>query len=1741
VVGTVGSPSIGTLGAQFNVPRGAAVNREGHGVAAGTFYVVDSKNSRVQRFGPSGAFVSTWGWGVADGEEEFEICKTAASCREGKSGAAAGEFASLGGQGITVDQATGVVYVADQINHRIDAFSATGSFLGAFGWKVRVVGAAEEFQLCNVGAGCQSGSAGAHAGQFPAPVIGAGLGGMAVAPPGSPNAGNLYVANRVERRVDVFKPTIESNLLAKVEFISGFGWNVKAIGGLEEFQVCTVVSDCKQAGTGSGGANPGQFVASSPTDVAVDSAGNVFAVDAGAHKHIQEFSPTPTVITKEFGTAALSSVFGTGELLNVTVDPTASANHILVSGRRSGSTPANRVAVAELDHNGKNPLEFEAEKAHGEGLTPNQTSGTEAGAGTGLTVAPPSLGGNIYLVTVTAATLEGAYVLNEGPSVEATTGVTAHEAVLHGKVVSQGADVGYHFEYSPDGITWTKLPSSDADAGTESAIADSAATGTSTGTLTVKARGGAFTLTYNGETTGLLPYNASASAVKTALEGLASIGANVTVSGGPGSPDGSTPYTVSFTGPLLGTEVTQITADASSLLAPKIAVTQSASGLQGGTKYLVRLVATRPSGGFAITSTQGEFTTPAPPPVAPAVSAVSASAITSSSAKLEGQVDPEGQATTYQFEYLTQAAYEANSDSFSGPEPAAKAPASPAAIGAGSINVPAVEQVEGLVAETTYRYRLVATNPTGSGEETSTFATQTPSPVFKGECPANESLRAGPSAALPDCRAYEQASPVEKNGGSLQAFTFSTKASVNGDAVSFESAAGIPGGEGSQEFPTYLASRGPGGWSTQGLLPSASSGPTGLVRGWTPDFSQVFDSSSTGTAGGSEALLSRPRDDGAPVEVAPYTSPKPSYRFGGSSNGGSTVLFTGRGALPLRLGSPTPAAGQDNLYAWDRASNQRSLVGVLPDGSVPPAGSTLAGEDGSSGYSQDMHAVSGDGSAYFTAGTPAQLYLRAHPTEEETAQKDGEGNCVPDPVLACTLHVSASQRTDCADHDPCGGTPEPDPGGPLPAAFVGAATDSSSGFFTSQEELTDDAHTTALPNVIGRADISVGAEPPSSVLPSFIPDANADTVAVDSGHIYWADPGEGHAGEGTIGRAKLDGSEVEPEFIPNEVEVSLGVFEKAVDNPQGIAVDGSHVYWSNAGEKAGVFENENTEAGTIGRAKLDGSEVEPGFIEGASYPEGIEVTASYIYWANHGTLGHRGIGRATLDGTTAVNQLFIELNVRPTDIAIDAAHIYIAGGNGSPIQRTNLTGTEITPLPSGAQNALQIAVDSNHLYWTITISESGATSNIARSNLDGTGVETIITAQSPEGIATGGGHLYWGSHPSGRGTDLYRYQAATGALTDIVPDPNDVTGADVKGVLGTSNDGTYVYFVANGALAAGASPGTCEGPLKAVTGSCNLYLWHEDPATNATSITFITRLDAGGGSKQGDFADWVPTANVNLSFSLNFEKTSRVAANGRTVLFRSTRRLTSYDNKGVPEFYRYRVGDPGPVCVSCDPSGAPPVGGATLGSIEPPVLGASRPAAVLSRNLSASGNRIFFETPDALVAGDTNGDGGCPPWGSANQKGFIRACQDVYEWEADETGSCHSKAQNGGCLYLISTGKSPDASFFADADSEGDNVFVFTTSQLVGQDRDGLIDAYDARVGGGLASQNEVAAASCEGESCHGQAPPPPAVQSPGSASFSGSGNVGAKRHPKKSKGHHGKRKHKRHHHRAAKTNRRAS
>jgi hypothetical protein len=1070
---------------------------------------------------------------------------------------------------------------------------------------------------------------------------------------------------------------------------------------------------------------------------------------------------------------------------------------------------------------------------------------------------------------------------------------------------------------------------------------------------------------------------------------------------------------------------------------------------------------------------------------------------------------------------------------------------------------PIAASISGLAPQTLYHVRVASKDSkdaAATGPEV-VFFTLAPAPSFDS-C-ANEIFRSGelspfgsPSARLPDCRSYEQATPVDKDGGDVQSFLSYGKAADDGKAVVFGSTFGAPGSEGAAELPFFLAKRGDDNWSSQGLQAPARLGEKGnALRGWLPDFSSTFASAIRLTHPLTEALYELHSDGSAPTPISPYApisgggSGDPPYSYVGASSDGRVILFESK--ADLSGSGPNYAllpGGARRLYAWDADSGELTLAGqmnseaesklLLPKGTFAGPYSTGTAYDF---YLGEEHAISSDGSVFFTSASDGQLYQRLNPTAPQSnpgpkGYVEG-GHCV-EPDKACTIHISASQKSNGIGTED--GT---DPAGPQRATFMAASADGKVAFFASSEKLTDDANTgpEQPPAQIGAAELSdpdPGATKDESVIP-----AHALGIAVDEKreYIYWAEPQKG-----TIARAKLnaDGSGIEgtPDstFIkPGETEAVTnpdsepGVYHSAPSRPRYVAIGpcaegGECVYWTNMGPPQG--EDANGEraggaiqgGGTIGRARLKGdadAEVEDEFIKGPSNPQGIAVNSDHIYWGN--AQGVRGIGWSTLEGKE-VNQLLIKStsNEAPSGVALSDSHLYFGsneGGSGESayIIRFDLEGKDEHFVGAGAKSVAGVAVDSGHVYWA-----SQGEAAIGRASLDlelaSREKRFIELDGKPAGVAAGGTHLYYSSNGESSGNpgrDLYRYRSQgaaecsdpRGCLDDLTPERSG-DGAEFQGFLGASADGSYVYFVANAVLdnAQEGSSGDCDGlELGQKTGRCNLYLWHD----GTTSLIGQVGLGKEEGS---DNTNLVQSSSELSTGAERRAKTSLVPPDGRTLVFRSVEQLTGYDNDGTPEYYRYRADNQLLTCITCNPSGVPPSSAPTLNTTLYPSLGPSPVgiSSVASRHLSANGSRFFFETTESLVPTDANGQDGCASFGTGSQQALAHKCQDVYEWEAPGSGTCVEHGQawsqlNQGCIYLISTGKSAYPSFFIDASESGDDVFFMTRDSLVGQDSDQIQDIYDARVNGGLVSQNVKPQIPCEIEGCLPDATPPPAIPAP--------------------------------------------
>jgi hypothetical protein len=434
-----------------------------------------------------------------------------------------------------------------------------------------------------------------------------------------------------------------------------------------------------------------------------------------------------------------------------------------------------------------------------------------------------------------------------------------------------------------------------------------------------------------------------------------------------------------------------------------------------------------------------------------------------------------------------------------------------------------------------------------------------------------------------------------------------------------------------------------------------------------------------------------------------------------------------------------------------------------------------------------------------------------------------------------------------------------------------------------------------------------------------------------------------------------------------------------------------------------------------------------------------------------------------------------------------------SAGSGSPVLQPRYMRTANV---TGA-----LAGDGERVFWTDKGKGKGKI--YLRENPLGEGPEcaeptspcTIAVSKEGEELSgtTASGSHFWAAAEDGSAAifstggfekeDLYRFEVEGEETSKIA--------GGVFGILGQSEDLSRVYFASAEVL--DAEPNS-EG-ASAEAGKANLYLHEAGPGPG--SYAFIGTLDAADARQ---IAEGSARESSALAANPNHHN-GRVSPDGLQAAFMSRAPLTGYDNtdaksgKADNEVFLYDAdanGGAGEIlCASCNPSGARPAG-TDLGSLSAPFWVAARlPFYATTLHapevLADDGSRLVFESQDPLAVRDTN------------------SRLDVYEWERAGTGGCKEanasfSAEAGGCIDLISSGKSKLDSEIVDASATGDDVFFSTLSSLVPQDY-GLLDIYDARVGGGFPPPPPPEP-ECEGETCQSPAAAPgfatPATRSVG-------------------------------------------
>jgi DNA-binding beta-propeller fold protein YncE len=433
-----------------------------------------------------------------------------------------------------------------------------------------------------------------------------------------------------------------------------------------------------------------------------------------------------------------------------------------------------------------------------------------------------------------------------------------------------------------------------------------------------------------------------------------------------------------------------------------------------------------------------------PPEVPPTITSQFVAAADSQSATLRAAINPHfWQDATYYVEYGTGKCSEGGCP--------AKQPVPPAALTSKVTSKPVTSgavALSDLQESTLYHFRFVSESggggpvfgidPDGEGPEEASvedglegsFKTFPKEDVLL-PCP-NDGFRTGASALLPDCRAYEMVSPVDKANGDIVALIDVTgyenrlnQSSTSGEALTHSTYRAFGDTKGASYTSQYLARRGAGGWNSESLAEPRGSGGFYTVRLSGENEYKAFSADlckawlvkeaepqlAPEAVGGFPNVYRRgncPKSYEAVTTVEPPNVPTENYvpEPQGYSADGTKAIFRVNDNLTVDAPAQPAACATEEQCLWrvyEASGGKLSLVCILPNG-TPFAGNCSAGspptaEETSFNRTASVHhAISEDGSRiYWSASAqpklPGKIYLRLNgETTLPVSEAQGEGN-----------------------------------------------------------------------------------------------------------------------------------------------------------------------------------------------------------------------------------------------------------------------------------------------------------------------------------------------------------------------------------------------------------------------------------------------------------------------------------------------------------------------------------------------------------------------------------------------------------------------------------------------------------------------------------------------------------------------------------------------------------------------------
>jgi hypothetical protein len=907
----------------------------------------------------------------------------------GSQGSGAGQFNNP--QGVAIDQSTGDVYVVDASNFRVEKFtpdvsSQTANFDLAFGDGVNNSGSGNA-NICSTS--CTTGTQGSSPGQFDNPVY------VAVDNSGGASQGDVYVGDPGDNTVSKFDSS--GNLVsswAGTGQLSGIGTSTfQSMDGItvDSSGNLLVIDGANTVWTfsGSDGSSINNFATTrgmDPFGLDVNSAGDVFK--ANGDGSVEELTSTGADIgTIDEGTQTTTDLAidrASGDLyedLGTSIDHFQfnSSGDVVDAGGPCQVIPSG--ACGPTDTFGFNHL------TAGTGLAYDSSENTlyvADGANDVAVFGPPEPGAPTVDSESTSSIGSTTATLNADVNPFDVQTTCTFQYISDADFVSDGSTFGAGTQTAnctPSPLTPTGFNDVAASADISGLSINTTYDFRAVATNADAPDGGVDGTTQQFTTLG------AAAIDSLSASNVGAVSAELDASINPLGTDTTCVFEIvddndftnngGFSAPQ-----TQTIACPADLGAGNTDVSTSVqvTGLTPGTLYDFEVVATN---GLGSASTSDQLQT-TPPLV---LGTESVTHVTQNGATLSAQVNPSGSDTSVQFQFITDADFVSDGNSFgSGTQ---TAPSTAIDVGNGTSFVTPSVNLSGLTAGTEYHFRVTASNDVGSLQGTpESFTTLSAAP---------------PTAGLPDNRAYELVSPAQKAGEVFSnEIIGGDQAASNGNAVGYVALSPFPNGAG-PSIDDY-ATRGPNGWTSKPILPQQAPGTSLELPGYdiySSDLSHVILSNGgatvnsgtdgqddpalvpgtcttalfpsppqaantpcTGEATGRPNLFLRDNSNGSFQLVDSFADAPagqtPVGDAGAAIAGGSadlsTVVFTDPAVLVAGA-----TVGSTNLYAWNSATAKVTLLGV---------GATLGG-----GAGRTINAVSANGSDIFVSDTSGNLDL----------------------------------------------------------------------------------------------------------------------------------------------------------------------------------------------------------------------------------------------------------------------------------------------------------------------------------------------------------------------------------------------------------------------------------------------------------------------------------------------------------------------------------------------------------------------------------------------------------------------------------------------------------------------------------------------------------------------------------------------------------------------------------------------